>query len=95
MLTFDEALRLDTLALELIGADVSAVSEAEWALPTPCTGWTVRDLVEHMADEHLALTGGTRPGGGAADTFAEAARRWLGFFAKGPTTVHVPSLGSE
>lgn len=28
---------------------IEAVGSEEWDLPTPCAGWSVRDLVEHMA----------------------------------------------
>ena len=28
---------------------LQSVSAQQWALPTPCDGWSVRDLVQHMA----------------------------------------------
>jgi uncharacterized protein (TIGR03086 family) len=35
------------------GALVDAVPDGAWAAPTPCAGWTVRDLVGHVVVEDL------------------------------------------
>jgi len=35
-------------ALDGTGQLVAAVSEEQWDLPTPCTDWTVRQLVNHL-----------------------------------------------
>jgi uncharacterized protein (TIGR03086 family) len=32
---------------------VHNVSHSQWTAPTPCTEWTVRDLVNHLTGEHL------------------------------------------
>lgn len=32
---------------------VSGVDEKQWSAPTPCQGWTVRDLVNHVVGEEL------------------------------------------
>ncbi|MDY7099961.1 MAG: TIGR03086 family metal-binding protein [Actinomycetota bacterium] len=52
-------------ALAAFGERVHAVAPADWANPTPCTGWTVRDLVNHLTVEQLwvphLLRGGTIP----------------------------------
>lgn len=34
-------------------ARVDAVGDDDWGRPTPCTGWTVRDLVNHVVGEEL------------------------------------------
>ena len=43
---------------------VSALSPAQWDVPTPAQGWTVRDQVSHLADTeelaHDTATGGPR-----------------------------------
>jgi uncharacterized protein (TIGR03086 family) len=31
---------------------IAAVPEEAWSAPTPCEGWTVRDLVGHLIDVH-------------------------------------------
>ncbi|MCB5168967.1 TIGR03086 family protein [Streptomyces bambusae] len=40
-------------ALALYGRLVHAVTEDQWGAPTPCTEWTVRDLVNHVTGEQL------------------------------------------
>ncbi|MFF2196934.1 TIGR03086 family metal-binding protein [Streptomyces sp. NPDC058157] len=40
-------------ALRLFGERVRAVADGQWAAPTPCTEWTVRDLVNHVTGEQL------------------------------------------
>lgn len=35
------------------GSRVHLVSPARWDDPTPCTEWSVRDLVNHLTSEHL------------------------------------------
>jgi uncharacterized protein (TIGR03086 family) len=50
----------------------AAVGPDQWSLPTPCTDWTVRDLVGHVISTHrrvlCSLTGGEpEPVGGDAD----------------------------
>lgn len=49
-------MELDTLyrgTVESWSAKVSMISADQWDLPTPCTGWTVRDLVNHVVGEDL------------------------------------------
>lgn len=36
-----------------------AVTEEQWGAETPCTGWTVRDLVDHAVGVQRSLGGGT------------------------------------
>ncbi|OKK04369.1 hypothetical protein AMK26_13425 [Streptomyces sp. CB03234] len=40
-------------ALDLFGARVHAVRADQWDAPTPCTEWSVRDLVNHLTAEQL------------------------------------------
>jgi uncharacterized protein (TIGR03086 family) len=52
---------------------VRRVQPQDWSAPTPCSGWTVRDLVNHVAAENLwldALLGG--------ETIAEVGDRFSG-----------------
>ncbi|WP_330261421.1 TIGR03086 family metal-binding protein [Streptomyces sp. NBC_00539] len=46
-------LRQHAEALRLFGGRVRAIAEGQWAAPTPCTEWTVRDLVNHVTGEQL------------------------------------------
>jgi uncharacterized protein (TIGR03086 family) len=39
-------------AVDEYGARVAAVGDDQWARPTPCTEWHVRDLVGHMVYEN-------------------------------------------
>lgn len=39
--------------VELFADRANAVKPDQWGEPTPCTGWTVRDLVNHVTYENL------------------------------------------
>ncbi|MFI6686712.1 TIGR03086 family metal-binding protein [Streptomyces sp. NPDC050485] len=47
------ALRHHADALDLFGSRVHQVRQDQWGAPTPCTEWTVRDLVNHLVAEQL------------------------------------------
>lgn len=49
---------VDQLASALSSAErlVAAVGEEQWTQPTPCTGWTVRDLVNHIVAGNKVFT---------------------------------------
>ncbi|GLZ51330.1 TIGR03086 family metal-binding protein [Actinomycetospora sp. NBRC 106378] len=48
----DDARRLIPAAMDRFGARVHAVPADRWSAPTPCSEWSVRDLVAHMVFEH-------------------------------------------
>ncbi|MEU9129439.1 TIGR03086 family metal-binding protein [Kitasatospora sp. NPDC048540] len=48
-----EVLERYTEAVEEFGRLVGMVLARQWGLPTPCTEWTVRDLVNHLTAEQL------------------------------------------
>lgn len=39
--------------LDAFGERVAAVGAGDWSKPTPCSDWTVADLVDHVIDEQL------------------------------------------
>ncbi|MFG2138048.1 TIGR03086 family metal-binding protein [Streptomyces sp. NPDC048650] len=49
----DEILHAHGEALALFGARVHDVGDDQWDAPTPCTRWSVRDLVNHLTAEQL------------------------------------------
>ncbi|GAA1986201.1 TIGR03086 family metal-binding protein [Amycolatopsis minnesotensis] len=49
----NSALRLIPGAIDRFGARVHAVEGRQWNDATPCTEWTIRDLVNHLVGEHL------------------------------------------
>ena len=54
-------------AVDATGQLVAAVRDDEWAIPTGCTGWTVRDLVGHLVGGNrafAAMAAGEEPPGG-------------------------------
>jgi uncharacterized protein (TIGR03086 family) len=50
-------------SVELFADRVNGVKDSQWADPTPCADWTVRDLVNHLTYENLwtvpLMTGAT------------------------------------
>ncbi|WP_048820293.1 TIGR03086 family metal-binding protein, partial [Streptomyces ipomoeae] len=49
-------------ALDLFGSRVHAVRGDQWGAATPCAGWTVRDLVNHLVSEQLWVPSLVRDG---------------------------------
>lgn len=39
--------------IDAFGEKVAAVPDDKWGAPTPCSDWSVRDLVNHVTSEHL------------------------------------------
>ncbi|GAA3140759.1 TIGR03086 family metal-binding protein [Streptomyces rectiviolaceus] len=68
----------DLIALDLIALDRTAVQESlrvlraarddDWERPSPCAGWTLRDLVAHMTAQHHGFAAAAR-GAGADRTY--------------------------
>jgi uncharacterized protein (TIGR03086 family) len=52
-MTQGSARTLIPAAAREFGARVHGVPPDGWTAPTPCTEWTVRDLVNHLVGEHL------------------------------------------
>lgn len=95
-LDYDSALAFDRLALDLLSRDIRNLKPADWDRPTPCDGWSVRDLIEHMITEHVTISGGYRPPLDAVAAFDAVAAQWITFFSnRGGRKVHVPSQDSE
>ena len=82
------------VAIDATGVLISAVREDQWAAPTPCPEWTVRDLVGHMVTSNYAfvrILGGTapeapggadslRPDAGLVDAYRDSAAALVGAF---------------
>ncbi|MFD9406863.1 TIGR03086 family metal-binding protein [Streptomyces sp. NPDC059989] len=49
----DTLLEQHAAALRLFGERLRAVADDQWGAPTPCTEWSVRDLVNHVVAEQL------------------------------------------
>jgi uncharacterized protein (TIGR03086 family) len=47
-----DASELHRRAVEAFGARVHAVRDDQWDLPTPCSAWSVRQLVNHLVYEN-------------------------------------------
>lgn len=90
-----DLLSVDAAAMALLSHDVVALTEADLDAPTPCTGWTVADLIDHMnerhqaflAAEHEPLTIERR------DAFVRIAARWGAAMENAGDTVHLPGRG--
>ena len=85
------------MALELLEGDVHLLDARTLTLPTPCDGWTVRDLINHMNAEHVAICDGAVPDeSDPRAEFCRIAARWVAFF---DTTmgraVRIPKMGAD
>ena len=49
----ESARELIPVAVERFSKAVAAVPDDRWDASTPCTDWSVRDLVNHLVSEHL------------------------------------------
>lgn len=91
-----DLLRLDATALMLIGHDVATLDDSDLAAPTPCDGWNVADLINHMNERHEALiTGVLAPlrdhADNPRDAFAHTAARWTVAMDQVGENVNVPA----
>ncbi|MFJ9407719.1 TIGR03086 family metal-binding protein [Streptomyces sp. NPDC101393] len=67
----EELLRIHGEAIALFGSRVRAVRDDQWDAPTPCTQWSVRDLVNHLTVEQLWVPRLVRDGAGIAEVGTE------------------------
>lgn len=93
-----ELLRLDATALMLIGHDVATLSEADLTAPTPCTGWAVTDLIDHMNERHEAVITSVLPpldehAADRRDDFGRIAARWMAAMEQTGDLVRLPWAG--
>ncbi|MBB5790198.1 TIGR03086 family metal-binding protein [Jiangella mangrovi] len=54
---------LDARAVHTSAELVSEASPADLAMPTPCAGWTLLDLLTHMATQHYGFAAASRGDG--------------------------------
>lgn len=63
-----DLIALDRTALQESLRLLRAARDADWERPSPCAGWTLRDLVAHMAAQHHGFAAAAR-GSGADRTY--------------------------
>lgn len=93
-----ELLRLDAMALALIGHDVVTLEDADLTVPTPCAGWNVADLITHMNERHEAVNSSVL--GTSAEfaddpraAFAHVTARWIAAIERSGEVVELPRSG--
>lgn len=74
----DEAVELLDRALAYTRGALAEVDDTRLGRPTPCTAWTLDQLLDHMAD--------------ALDAFTEAAGGWVEVRRPGPAATRVGAL---
>ncbi|CCH27580.1 TIGR03086 family metal-binding protein [Actinosynnema sp. NPDC047251] len=57
-----DLLDLDRTAIDLNAALVASLEPEHYDLPTPCAGWTVRDVLRHLVDMSIKFDVGARGG---------------------------------
>jgi uncharacterized protein (TIGR03086 family) len=62
---------LDRIAVRESLRVVELARQADWERDTPCTGWTLRRLVAHMAAQHHGFAAATRGAGGESAYWRE------------------------
>ncbi len=77
-------------ALRAFGDVVARVPDERWAAPSPCPGWTARDVVEHMTGAQRALLALLGVEAGPAPEDLRAA--WTAVEATVLTTLDDPAL---
>ncbi|MGW0640371.1 maleylpyruvate isomerase family mycothiol-dependent enzyme [Nocardia salmonicida] len=93
-----DLLRLDAMALALIAHDVTTVSDTELDAPTPCDGWTVTDLIDHMNERHEDVIASVlapidHGADDPRDGFPQTAARWVVAMEQTGATVDLPERG--
>lgn len=94
MPSFDD---LDTAALALIAYDVARLQDTDLRRPTPCTGWDVANLLQHMNDRHHAISRQflgcqPEPSSDPRRQFAVAASAWTLALAFNADPIRLPGL---
>lgn len=90
---------LNAAALALITHDVVTTPDEAMTNPTPCTGWTVADLLRHMNDEHEAIIQTVlepleRRSEDPREDFSVIAARWVLALIQAGPDVMVPKAGA-
>ncbi|GAB4587760.1 maleylpyruvate isomerase family mycothiol-dependent enzyme [Nocardia sp. IFM 10818] len=93
-----ELLRLDATALTLIGHDIATLDESDLTAPTPCAGWNVADLIDHMNERHeriieTVLGPLDEHAADRRDGFARIAARWMAAMEQTGDIVRLPQTG--
>ena len=59
------------LAVEEVKTVITTLSDAEWAMPSGCEGWSVKDLVSHMSSNYKEVVEPSPPPAEPIDLPAE------------------------
>lgn len=94
---------LDARALHDLVPIVEALTDADLGAPTPCIGWQVRDLLQHMNSEHEAVSELLLPESAVLDAdprkaFGQIISRWItatGAALTDGRAISVPKFGTE
>ncbi|MFD0854783.1 maleylpyruvate isomerase family mycothiol-dependent enzyme, partial [Actinomadura adrarensis] len=93
-----DLLRLNATALALIGHDVALIPDSALTRPTPCDGWTVTDLLQHMNERHDAVAQTVldpldQHSSDPRDDFARITSRWTAVLQTAGPELNLPSQG--
>ena len=64
-----DSIQLHRTAITVASTYVTRVTDADLARPTPCSGWDLRQLLEHMVGQHAGFAEVVRTGAADADAY--------------------------
>ena len=86
----DEVVERYTALADQFGARVEATPDDAWGRPSPCEGWTAKDVVAHVVGGQLGMVKGLTGDEVAADVDADPKAAWRTAYAAFTTAISEP-----
>lgn len=86
----DEIVERYTALADQFGARVEATPDSGWSKPSPCEGWTAKDVVSHVVGNQVNLVRGVTGDDLAIDVDADPKGAWLASYAAVKSALSTP-----